>query len=208
MALSDKILNLFEKYGALSSERVTNLLEKDYLIKKDIRTIQRWLAKLAKERKIVRLPSTRREQTYTLFKEQPALISDLFVSRIWEELFELRSGLHKPDDQFAQDWEILRKLRSLVQMLPQNIKDEIVPSIDSFPNLNKDEEKELIEIIEGQIGRSPILTVGGYPFGEDEIRRKTIKQDIIGRFLEKKVEEIIGKITTALHEELRKSRIS
>ena len=132
MSLSDKILNLYEKYGALSSERVTFLLEKDYKLRRNIRTIQREISKLVKGKKLISLPLKGREQTYELFRKQPSALSSVFLSRIWDEIFAIRKELHCPEKQFDKNWENFFRLRSLVQLLPEDFKRNIKPKIDNF----------------------------------------------------------------------------
>ena len=39
----------------------------------------------------------------------------------------------------------------VIQMLPQKMKEEIMPSIDNFPRLSKEENEKLIEEITKQI---------------------------------------------------------
>jgi hypothetical protein len=139
---------------------------------------------------------------------EPDLVTSVradILSKLWDELFEIRSELHSPENQNAQNWEVFRKLRSLVQILPQNLKEELISSVDTFPVLTKEESEKLVKEIKMEIGSQPILTVGGYPFGEDEMQRKERALRLIGIAYEKKVEEIIGKVATALHKALKTS---
>jgi hypothetical protein len=146
------------------------------------------------------------DKRHLLQKDETLSISDAVLTIIWDELFELRDILHNPEDQSAQNWEVLNRLRSLVQMLPQDMKEKIMPSIDTFPDFSKEEEQKLIKDIEMKIGSRPIMTIGGFPFGEDEIRRKELSQKIMSHAHEKKIEEIIGKISSTLHEALKERR--
>jgi len=91
-------------------------------------------------------------------------------------------------------------------MLPQNMKNEIMSSIDNYPDYSKDEEKQLTKDIEREIGSSPIVTVCGVPFGEDEMQRKERAIQIKSIADEKKIEEIIGKVSSTLHEALKERR--
>jgi hypothetical protein len=197
------MLVLYEKYGALSSERATLLLESEFTIKVSLRTVQRYVSELVEEKKLAVLPSKRREQIYALYKEEPSSISDFFLSKYWDALFEIRKELHNPKDQFSQSWDSFHKLRSLIQLLPENIKDHAVAETANFGVLDKKE----LENIRMEIGHQPILTVNGIPFGEDEYQRKVRAQELLGVALEKRVEEIIGRVSTLLHKELKESRI-
>ena len=200
MSLSDKILILFEKYGSLSSERVKFLLKDEYKVEKTIRTVQRHIAELVKMKKLIRNPSIKREQTYTVNRKEPPFVSDFFLSRFWDELFEIRKELHKPKDQFSSGWDAFYKLRSLVRMLPKNLKEKIMPSIENFEAFNDMEAKEIKKDLEREIGARPILM----PFEIDRRKRgETIIKTHVGRLLEKKVEVLIDNVATVLHEALR-----
>ena len=196
MSLTDKILELYEEYGALSTERVTFLLQNKFGISRNVRTIQREIKKLVEERKIVALPLKGRQQTYELFSNVSLSLSGTFLSRIWDEIFEIRAELHYPENQLDRDWESYFRLRSLIQLLPANFKERVSPKMDNF-TLARAEE---VDKIKREIGPTPILTLGGVPFGEYEISRKKRKQEIVGTILEKRVEEIIGEIASYLHE--------
>jgi hypothetical protein len=203
MSLSDKILILLEKYGALSSERVTFLLDKEYKQKRDIRTVQRHISILVREGKICPTNSTGRQQIYSLLKLEPLTIAVSFISRVWDELFELRNKLHYPENQRARNLDVLYELRSLVQMFPHDMKDRIMPLIENFPVFGEEEKKKIIQEVQRNVGTAEILTVNGVPFGEEEIQRKAIAQEIIGQAHEKKLEEIIGAVSSMLHEALK-----
>jgi len=204
MSLNDKILTLFEKYGSLSSERVKSLLKTEYKIEKTLRTIQRHIAELVKEEKLISNPSIRREQTYAVNRKNPSSISDFFLSKFWDELFKIRDELyaHKSEDTLADSWDSFYRLRSLVRMLPEDIKEEIKPRIESF-GLITDEDKEKVA---KSIGTLPILTVGGLPFGKEEWNRFEKGKSIIGWIRKKRIEDIIGEVATMLHEALEKER--
>ena len=203
MSLSDKILDLYEKYGSLSSERVTFLLEKEFDIIRNIRTIQRKIRRLVNEKKLVSLPLKGREQSYEVYTNHPSLLSSAFLSRIWDELFTIREETHYPKKQFEKSLESFRRLSSLIQLLPEEFKQRIKPKIDSFGELDKEEWDE----IGNTIGFKQILTIGGVAFGDDEMARKIRKQEMMGFFLEKRIEDIIGEISSYLHEVIKEQRI-
>jgi hypothetical protein len=97
---------------------------------------------------------------------------------------------------------IFLRLRSLVQLLPEDFKQRIKPKIDGFTALN-DEDKNRIG---NEIGFHPMLTVGGVPFPETKMARKIRKQEIIGIIMEERIEEIIGDVSSCLHEALKEER--
>ena len=144
------------------------------------------------------------DRRHTLQKDMSLSISDDVLRRIWDELFELRDILHNPEDQYYQNFEVLDRLRSLVQMLPQNIKEEIIQSVRNFPSFSKEEEEKIRKDIESEIGSRQILTVGGIPFGEHEMWRKERAKQIMSIPQKKKIEEIIGNASSALYEALNK----
>lgn len=203
MTRRDKILSLYVKYGALSSDGAKLLLERDYSIKCSYRTIQRDIAELVDEKKLVAVQSMKREQTYTLCEEEQSLLSPLFLSKVWDELFEIREELPNQEDQLKQSWASFQRLRSLVQLLPADMKDKVKPFIENF---GKKLDEEDIERIHVEIGPYPILTVNGVPFGEEEFKRKVRGLEIIGEALERKVEEIIGVVSSMLHAAVKESR--
>jgi hypothetical protein len=191
MSLSDKILNLIAKFGNSSSERVTNMLRTEYGITRSVRTVQRLILGLVEAKKLMPLSSSGREQLYAIFESKRSTLSQYFLSKFWDELFKLRDILNSKD-QSIYPRDIFDKLRSLVKMLPKNMKDQIMPSIETFWDIKDVELKELQEQWNTEVGPAPIL------FFEKE--RRELGYSIVNMAYRKKLENLIDIVSTALHE--------
>jgi len=206
MTLSDKILIMLENYGTLSSEMVKMRLNKDHGIDKSKRQIQRLITELVKQKRVKPNSSVGRQQTYSILREKPSNISNFFLSKFWEELFEIRDKLFEQktedpltDDPLVDTFDLFRKLRSLVKMLPKEIKEKIDIKFESFIELTADDRKK----VEEKTGTLDILMVAGVPFGEEEWKRRQERKRILRGILKKRLEDIIGEVAMRLHEALR-----
>ncbi len=204
MTLSDKIMDLFQRYGALSSERVTYLLKTEFRIARGHRTAQRHIARLVKEGKLVLLPPSGREQMYSILKDKPQVVSDYFLGKFWDELFKIRDIIHDSKEQYIDSRGAFLRLRSLVKMLPKNLKDSITPSIEDFFNLDHNELAKLQEQWDREVGSGSILTVCGVPFGKTEQKRHDRAMNLINRAFRIKLETLIDRVSTVVHQELER----
>lgn len=137
-------------------------------------------------------------------REKPSSISGFFLSKFWDELFRIRDELfaQKSEDPYSDSWDSFHKLRSLVGLLPKEMKEKIKPRIESFGVLTNED----VEEVEKRIGSQTILTVGGVPFPGREMGRFEKGKSIVGQIQKRRVEEIIGEVATLLHEALEKER--
>jgi arginine repressor len=169
LSLQDKIVKILKKHGALSSEEIKAILEKENEIDKSVKTVQRKLSTLIKNGIVKAIPLGR-ELKYSLDKEAPSAISDFFLNKFWSELFRIRQELvyhENPGEAFV-------KLRSLLRMLPEGIKKKIVADIEKA-NLQ--------------------LNPYRLDYGFDRYDKILEFKDV--------VEELIDRISTLLHKELR-----
>jgi hypothetical protein len=125
MSLSDKILELL-KEGPASSRQLYEKLKKQGCTD-NIRTIQRRILKLQHE-ELIHGNAFGREILYSLSTPRSPTIADYFLNKFWNEMFEIQQ------ETGVQELPIkaYSKLRSLVMLLPQNIKEKIVPRIKSI----------------------------------------------------------------------------
>ncbi len=211
MTLSDKVRMIIETHGSLSSEMVKHYLERDFKINKSRRQVQRMIKELVEENVIVPNATFGRSQTYSISRDVPSAISNLFLGRFWEELFEIREDLIKKreskdpltDDPLADFFDTFRKLRSLVKMLPKDVQVKIKIKMEKMIELT-DNDKKMIE--EG-VGTLPILLAGGVPYSEKEWERRQRRDLIISNILKERLEDIVGEVATLLHEKLRKEAL-
>ena len=193
MTLYDKVLNLFDRYGVLTSERVTYLLAKDFETNKNLRTVQRYIAQLVKEGKLVPIVSEKRTQSYELVGKKTSEFSEFFLNKFWEELFRIRDELHKPRREFEDNWvNANMRLRSLVKMLPKEFKEKIASDLEKSGRISESQLNEMKERIDKE--RIKLL-------GEDE--SLNIEIDLL---MESRIEELIDKISTMLHEGLKRDQ--
>jgi hypothetical protein len=190
-ALYDKILDLFQRHGILTNERVKYLLEKDFEIVVSLRTIQRHTAALVKDKELIPTTPKGRSQSYKIKSEQlsnPTGLSQFFQDKIWAELFQIRELLHKNySPPFDAGWvESYIRLTSLVKLLPLEIKKEIIPELSKNDKISESE----IDEIKNRLKNEPVHLLS-------EQNEFQIEVDSL---MEKRVEAIIDKIATLLHQ--------
>jgi hypothetical protein len=178
------------------------LLKKEYDITRSLRTVQRHIRDLVEDKKLVLVQSSGRELSYATLESKTSssklIISQHFLSRFWDELFNLRDILNS-QNQDIHSRDIFDRLRSLVKMLPKTMKDQIMPSIDGFWKFSDAELAELQEQWNREIGPAQILTVNGIPFGEYEQARHDRGISIVENGYRKRLENLIDIVSTVLH---------
>ena len=127
-------------------------------------------------------------QTYHIIREMDSNISDFFLGKFWDELFDVRDNLYieKSEDPLIDTFDSYRKLRSLVLILPKDMKQTILPQLEKFDEIT-DEDKEVVR----HIGPRPVMLLNGVPFGEEEYERRKKQFNILARIFRKRLEEIV-----------------
>jgi predicted transcriptional regulator len=128
MTHSDKILAFLKEKPAASTEEIHQFLKKNG-ISSGKRTIQREIRELA-DQKLIQGHAIGREIVYSLITSQSTTVNDYFLSKYWELLFDLQSKLSKGYLNSTLYFE----LRNLVLMLPDDIKNQVKPTLDSITN--------------------------------------------------------------------------
>lgn len=85
----DKILDVLRRYVALSTTQITRIVNKRYAFHFNKKTIERDIADLKKEGKVVPNPPIGREQTYSISRK-PRRVSEFFINEFWKDLHSIR----------------------------------------------------------------------------------------------------------------------
>lgn len=167
--LRDKIIEVLRRYGALSTHQVTKIVNKEHGFRYNKKTIERRIAELKTEGKVVPNPPMGREQTYSASRK-PRLVSEFFINQFWKNLDVIRNENASKDSLTA-----FFRLRSLIKMYPE-----------LFEELKLDIEKTQRIVIEQDRKLSSEL-LGTYAFGSPDV------ENLIGRvsaFLHKQFERL------------------
>lgn len=120
MSRSDKILKLIKKNPALSSQEIWKKLEENV----SHRTVQRDLTELHSQG-LIETHAIGRDIVYSLPSNTPSA-SSYFLDRFWTEFFNINMAFQKGYNSF----DTFLKLRSLVTLLPKELREELEPEFD------------------------------------------------------------------------------
>lgn len=122
MSLSDIIISIFKKHGSLSSKEVKEILEQEYNIKRNLRTIQRHIQALLDNGKVIPEKSLGREQKYSLQGDtnKKTEISGYLIKRFWREEEEIEKEVI-----YGELFRAYRKAELLWLKLPSPYKQKL-----------------------------------------------------------------------------------
>lgn len=128
MSYHDNILEILRKRGLSSCKEVRAILAEEYDCVRNVRTVLRQLNTL-QDKGIVKQVSIGRELVYGLVTPtRTSGVSEFFLNKFWKELFRIRQDLVYHD----YPAEAFVKLRSLVRMLPEESKQQIMPKVEKL----------------------------------------------------------------------------
>jgi hypothetical protein len=148
MTHSDKILQFLKEKPAASTSEIRKYLEGKG-VNVTQRTVQRDLRELA-DQHLIQGHAIGREVVYSLITGKSTTINDYLESKYWEKLFEINDDINHFGFASMRDFS---KLRNLVLLLPDKIKEQIIPllrNLASKEGFLKDRslpQKEFMEII-------------------------------------------------------------
>lgn len=123
-----KIKDILTRYGALSTESTTKILNERYRLHFNKKTIERDLLEMKKGGVIIANPPMGREQTYSASPEQLSM-SPFLIDQLWKDLDSIRHQ-NSSEDSIVAFFEI----RSLIKMLPPSISEKLKGDVQRVAN--------------------------------------------------------------------------
>lgn len=128
MSKSDKIIEILKENRAISAAKLhQKLLEKGW--EGSIRKVQRYLKDLHTAG-LIEANASGREIVYSVATREGQQPIDYFVSKFWTEIFDIQKEIAVADSRSIVT--AYNRLRSLVMLLPKQLKNEVLPDIKSI----------------------------------------------------------------------------
>ncbi|MEM2105768.1 MAG: transcriptional repressor [Candidatus Bathyarchaeia archaeon] len=177
MSHNDIIEILKNEHSLSASALYQKLKEKGYT--KSLRTLQRQLARMEREG-LIEAHAIGREISYSIAKTESKRIPNHFLAKFWNELFDIQKEVAERELPCGA----YKKLRTLVMLLPADIKKEILPTIKKLDGrLNFNNAHLGIEYF----GFNPNLDKDGKITHSENFKRE--------------IEAILDKLSDLLHKE-------